>query len=176
MESVPMLHTGHTPPLLGLPEGAGSSQAGPRLQRLAGSAVAILLIIAMTVQLNRWMQQEGELVRYRAIMRELALTLHAMPSRARVVGDTILLRVDAPRGLFQFSTLRTTPRYYETVERTIWLPEGLQVIESPAALTVLPTGPLSAASILVAAPAHDRLFRLLTTTQGAVQLHEEPTL
>jgi hypothetical protein len=171
-----MINAGHTPPLLELPGGVGASQAGPRLRRLVGSAVAILLIVAMGAQLNRWMRQEEELVRYRAILRELALTLHAMPSRARAAGQTVLLRVDAPKGLFQFSTLRASPRHYETVDRTIWLPEGLAISDSPAALTVLPAGPLSAATILVEAPEHNRLFRFLTTTQGAVQLHEEPTL
>jgi len=171
-----MLHTGHTPPVLDLPGGLGVSQAGPRLRRLVGSLIAILLIVAVGVQLNRWIRQEEELVRYRAVLRELALTIHAIPSRAQAAGQTVLLRVDAPKGLFQFSTLRASPRHYETVDRTIWLPDGLQIVESPAALTVLPSGPLSAATILVEAPEHNRLFRFLTTTQGAVELHEEPTL
>jgi hypothetical protein len=171
-----MIHAGHTPPLLNLPGGLGVSQTGPRLRRLVSSAVAILLIVAVGVQLNRWIRQEEELIRYRAILRELAMSIHTMPSRAQAAGQTVLLRVDAPKGLFQFSTLRTSPRHYETVDRTIWLPDGLQIIESPAALTVLPSGPLSAATILVEAPEHNRFFRFLTTTQGVVQLHEEPTL
>ena len=53
---------------------------------------------------------------------------------------------------------------------------GMDVIEAPAALTIPLHRDQPSAAIVIAAPAHDRLFRLTMTPSGFVQLHEEQTL
>jgi hypothetical protein len=86
------------------------------------------------------------------------------------------LRVDVSQGAFHLSTTQGKFKSYETIERTLWLPKGLEISEAPTVLTALPTGRLSAGSIVIIAPVYNRLFRLTTAERGLVHLDEEPTL
>ena len=139
--------------------------------------LASLLIIArIGASTHRWMWEETELAHYRATMQELTRTVRAMHSHALAGRRTIQLHIDTSRGVFQLISVQDKPAPYEIIERTIWLPEGLQVREAPEALTALPTGRMSPTAIIIDAPSHNRLFRLTTTEAGLVQLNEESTL
>ena len=117
-----------------------------------------------------------ELMEYRSTMQDLTGMVQAMPSRAAAQQRVMQLRVDAPHGAFHLAVTQGKPTPYETIVRSFWLPKGLEISEAPSVVTALPTGGFSAVSIVVTAPFYNRLFRLTTTTQGLVHLHEEPTL
>ena len=170
------MHPPRRATLVSLPAEVEPVHAGLRPSRLFAIAGLIVLMGGLCVCLNRWTQQETELLRFRSAMLEVAGTVRAMPSRALSKRQTVQLRIDAQRGVLQLTTLQPTRRSsYETVEHTIWLPKGLQIIDAPAVLTASQTGKLAPASILAAAQAYNRLFRLTTDASGAVQLHEDPT-
>ena len=153
----------------------GAFHATARLRRVL--AVAVLLGVC-GLGIYRATQREAELTRYRSTMQELSSTLRAMRAQAAARRRTIQLSLDPSHGAFQLSSVRAGQHRssYETVERTLWLPDGLQIIDGPPSLAALPNGRLSAATIVVAAPAYQRLFRITTRESGAVRLDEEPTL
>ena len=128
--------------------------------------------------IHRAIQKDAELARYRAAAQELASTVRAMRAQAAAKRRTVQLSIDALHGTFQVVSIRrgSSRRSFETLERTFWLPDGLQVSEGPATLTALPNGHLASATIVIVAPAYQRLFRLTTRESGVVQLDEEPTL
>ena len=161
--------------LIGGPSGADHTTLNHRAARLTAAGLLLLTMTGVGLPLSRFTRQAAELQRYRAAMQDLANTIRTMQARARGKHRPVVLRIDAARGVFQITTLQRGSRAYETVEQTLWLPDGLAISEAPAALTVLPAGHLTAASILVEARTHNRLFRVTTTTHGAVRLHEEPT-
>ena len=165
------MHASHSSPFH-LP--AGAFHATARLRRVI--VVAVLLGIC-GLGIYRTAQREAELTRYRSTMQELSSTLRAMRAQAIARRRTIQLSLDPAHGAFQLMSVRPgRHRSYDTVERTLWLPAGLQILEGPPFLTALPSGRLSAATIVVAAPAYQRVFRLTTRESGGVQLDEEPTL
>ena len=165
------MHASHSSPFH-LP--AGAFHATARLRRVI--VVAVLLGIC-GLGIYRTAQREAELTRYRSTMQELSSTLRAMRAQAIARRRTIQLSLDPAHGAFQLMSVRPgRHRSYDTVERTLWLPAGLQILEGPPFLTALPSGRLSAATIVVAAPAYQRVFRLTTRKSGGVQLDEEPTL
>lgn len=137
---------------------------------------SVALISVFGASMHRWMWAQAEWGRYRTTMQELTATVRTMPSRALAKRRTMHLRIDAARGTFQVTSAQGSSRTYTTVERTIWLPDGLEILEAPEALTASATGRLSAGAIVVAAPAYDRLFRVTTSEAGVVKLHEESTL
>ncbi len=140
--------------------------------------IATALLVALGgwsgVSIDHWMQQELELVRYQSVIQEIASLMRAMPARAKAKQTIVRLRVDPSRGLLQLTALRDGPASYETVEDTIWLPEGLQIHAAPGAFTALPTGQRSSSFLMIAAPAHQKLFRFTTGSDGIVRLEEEP--
>ena len=152
----------------------------PASHVLRAIALAALLVLAWLsgVSVHRTLQREAELSRYRSVIQGLTSTVRAMRSQAAAKRCPIQLSIDASHGAFQLVAIRrgSHHRSYETVERTLWLPEGLQISDGPSTLTALPNGRLSPATIVVTAPAYQRLFRLTTQTSGVVQLDEEPTL
>jgi hypothetical protein len=140
------------------------------------AAVLVLLVGLLGALAHRGMREEGELLRYRSTMRDLASTVHTMRSRALAKRRIVQLHVDASRGSFQLISLHEGSQPYETLEQTIWLPKGLHISVAPALLTALPTGHLSSTSIVVDAPSYHKLFRLTTDEAGLVRLDEEPAL
>jgi hypothetical protein len=140
--------------------------------------VGVALLIAGWLGLSILPQLQGQmaLLDYRSTMQDLTGMVQAMPSRALAQRRVMQLRVDASQGAFHLATTQGKSTFYDTIERTLWLPKGLEISEAPALLTALPTGRLSAGSIVIIAPVYNRLFRLTTTERGLVRLDEEPTL
>ena len=169
------MHRGAQIPLLHVPSDAFHPNA--RFLRAMAVAALLALIGVSGVWAYRTGQREAELSHYRSAMQELSSTIRAMRSQAAAKRRTIQLSLDASHGAFQLLSIRrASRRSYETVERTLWLPEGLQITDGPPTLTALPNGRLSPATIVVSAPAYQRLFRLTMSASGVVQLDEESTL
>ena len=116
-----------------------------------------------------------ELVRYRSTMQELSESVRTMQWKAVARQCTFELRPDAQHRSFQLVAL-SSPSSMETVERTVWLPKGLEIAEATSRLRAWPTGQLAPASILIAAVSYGRLFQLTTNETGRVQWREEPIL
>ena len=170
------MHTSSHVPALHLPSSV--LHPSPRLFLRVTALVALLTLIGLFgVWVQRTVQREAELSRYRSTVQELAGTVRAMRSQAAAKRRAMQLSIDAPHGAFQLiSVRRGLHRSYETLEQTLWLPDGLQIIGGPPAVTALPSGKLSPATIVIAASAYQRLFRLTTRESGVVQLDEELTL
>ena len=118
----------------------------------------------------------AEYWRYRAAIDEVASLVRTSRHHAIAQRAPVELRVDAARGMFQLIDLDARMVQTERVERTVWLPAGLEIAEAPVLLTVPPSGDVPAASILILAPAYHRNFRLVTHRTGPVEIHEEPSL
>ena len=138
------------------------------------ASVAIVTYVGTTT--HRWMLAQTELLKYRSTMENLTSMVRAMPSKAHARRKTFKLHIDHSRGVFRLTSVSAKSAQYETVEGTLWLPEGLKVSESPDVLTVGPTGKFSPESILILAPSFNKLFRVTTTELGLVQLDEESAL
>ncbi len=139
--------------------------------------VASISIVGLVgTSIHHWMWEQAQLLDYRSTMHELTTTIQSMTSLARAQHRMCFLRVDARRNMFQLAKLQAAPQAYETIERTLWLPEGLYVSEAPPALIALPTGELSQAVVVISAPSLNRIFRLTVPPSGVVQCHEEQTL
>ena len=137
---------------------------------------SVLLVIQIGALANQWMWKQAELLSYRSTMQDLTSTIRAMRFRALARQRTFELRIDAARGGLQVVAIQQKRGgYIQTVERTIWLPKGLEITEAPTLVTSLPTGALSTGSILVTAPSYQRAFRVTTDPTGEVRLDEEPT-
>lgn len=154
----------------------GMRRAGFTLLEGTLILASITLISVFGASVHRWMWSQAEWGCYQTAMQELTATVRTMPSRALAQRRTMHLRIDAARGMLQVTAVQGVRPAYTTVERTIWLPRGLQIIEAPDTLTASATGQLSVGAIVVAAPAYDRLFRLTMTEAGVVRLHEESAL
>ena len=137
-------------------------------------SVALALSVWLAVIILPQLRQSMEWASYRTTVQELSDTMRAMRSRAVTQGQGFQLRIDASRGALYVASLRGGAHPYDRIERTIWLPEGLRISEAPGAVTVSPTGRMSPATLVIAAPAYQRSFRLTTDAQGLVYLHEEP--
>ena len=118
----------------------------------------------------------AEYWRYRAAVDAVVSLVRTLRHHAIVQREPVELRVDAARGMFQLVDLDARMVRTERVERTVWLPAGLEIADAPASLTVSPSGDVPAASILIMAPAYHLNFRLVTHRTGLVELHEEPSL
>ena len=139
--------------------------------------VAFAVVIRVGVSAHRWMWEQAQLLSYRAAMQDLTTTVRASQFKAFAQQRMFMLRVDAPRGQFQLVSMAQRPgELIEHVERTMWLPDGLEISEAPTILRVFPSGGLASSSIVVVAPAHNLQFHLQTSETGEVQLHEESTL
>ena len=149
---------------------------GTPLLRALAAATLVLLLSLLGLSLSRAIQEEAGLLRYRSATRDLASTIRSMGARALAGRCTMHLRLDPARHVFQLTAVRGASRPYETVEQTIWLPDGLEISGAPPALTASPTGRVSVASMVATAPASNRLFRLTINERGGVQLDEEPIL
>ena len=137
--------------------------------------LSIAVISLVGAAAHRWMWEQAKLWSYRCAVQEIATTMRQMRFRAVHAKRTFAMRIDAAAKRLQWVAMDTKPVVQESLERTIWLPDGLEIAQAPARLTVLPTGELPATSILLEAPVFQRLFRVRTGPGGIVQLNEEPS-
>ena len=164
-------------------EAAGLSSHPPAPKRGKGFAglewtilVASVVVVAyLGDAAHRWMWAQAALLNDRSAMQDVVNTLRTMRLRAMARTQRGELRVDAERRVLQFVMVEQGAHAFETVMRTLWLPEDLELSEAPAVVSVLPSGALSPASIITTAPSYQRAFRLTTDGRGAVRLDEEPT-
>ena len=138
--------------------------------------VGVGLAILLGASVHRWLWAQAEFLSYRSTMRDLTSAVRAMRFQALAKRRTFQLRVDASQGMFQLASIEGKASPYEVVERTIWLPKGLQISDAPTTLAIQPSGQLPSASIVVVAPSYNRFFRLTMDEKGLVQLDEESTL
>ena len=138
-----------------------------------------VMVCAVLIWLNilwyRQMQIEADLSRYRMAANDIAETMRTMHARAVTQRHGLELRIDAGHGVFYLSSTPRGRHAYAQLERTIWLPAGLQISEAPSMFLAQPNGTFTPASIMLVAPSYRRLFRLTTNAHGVVELHEEPT-
>ena len=159
------------------------SSLAPVLRRRAFSVIEVIVLIGSVVfvtqfggAVHRWMWTQADLLRYRSTMAELTEVLRAMRQRAVGTHQTAQLRIDARRGGLQVVIIQERRGgRVERVERSLWLPKGLQITDAPDVVTSWPSGTFSPSAILVTAPSYQRAFRLTTTGRGEVRLDEEPT-
>ena len=138
--------------------------------------MSIGLIVWCGASAYRWMWAQAELLSYRSTMQGLTSTVQAMRAQALAKRQTVQLRVDASRGLFQLALVEGHRNPYAVVQQTIWLPKGLEISDAPEMLSALPSGRLSPASIVIAAPFYNRFFRLTMKESGVVRWDEESAL
>ena len=148
---------------------------GLRAARAVSTAMLMVLAGPVGASTYQWLQHEAEFVRCRSTMQELSQVVRSLPARAASARRPVQLQVDANRGFVRVTTAYEGQPTYGAVQRTLWLPKGLEVVEAPATLTVTPAQPMASASFLLAAPSHNTLFRL-RTQDGIVRLDEEPLL
>ena len=141
------------------------------------TAILLTSIIVVSVigsSVHRWMWSQAELLRYRAAMQDVTNTVRAVQFQASDRHRRLELRVDASQRRLQVVEIqRTRGRLIETVRETVWLPEGLEITDAPTVLSPLSNGRVS---IVVLAPAYNRVFQLTTSQSDGVQLHEEQAL
>ena len=147
---------------------------GLRALRAVSTAMLVVLAGPVGASTCQWLRQETEFVRYRSAMQELSLTIQGLPAKAMAKRRPVQLRVDAARGMVQVTSMYEGAGPYDTIEHMLWLPKGLTIDEAPASLTVTPTGHVTPTLFVITAPSHNTLFRLTTTEEGRVRLHEEP--
>lgn len=137
---------------------------------------SLVVVTWLGASAHRQLWNATEFLRYRSTVQELTTTVRSMRAHAIAQRRVVELRIDASRGCFRLASIQERPDPYEMVERTIWLPAGLEINDAPRVLTVPPSGRLPAVSIVIAAPSYHRLFRLTTDENGRVQLDEESAL
>jgi hypothetical protein len=137
-------------------------------------AVAILLgvgAVGSSVQRQLW--EAAQLATYRSSMRELCEVIRTMRWQTTSGRRTLELHSAPERRSFQLVAVDGRGR---SVQRTIWLPEGLEILESTQRVVARPGGRLTPGAIVVSIPSHHRLFRLTITGRGFVECHEEQVL
>jgi len=149
-------------------------------QQRAFSLIDIVVIVGLAglvgTIVGPRVKRATEFLCYRAVMQDIASTVRLMHARALNGQQRFTMRIDAVAERLQLVVVGgRPPSERESVERTIWLPRGLDITQAPEQLTVRPTGEMLPSVIVVEAPAFQRTFRLLTSPSGAVQLHEEPS-
>ncbi len=105
-------------------------------------------------------------------MDDVAGTLRTMRLVAMHSHRTYAVRTNATLRRVQIIWLRAAGA--EQVVRTIWLPEGLVIRAAPSQLFITPSS-VDTGTILIDAPRFERAFRVRANSDGAVELHEEPS-
>lgn len=118
----------------------------------------------------------AEYLRYRSAVDAVASLVRVSRHHALMQREPVELRVDAARGMFALVEFDARTIRTERVERTVWLPAGLEVADAPTTLRIPPSGDVPTADIVISAPAYHRNFRIITHRTGSVELHEEPLL
>ena len=146
-----------------------------RAFRAVSAAMLVVLAGPVGASTYGWLQQEAEFLQCRSTMQELSLIVRTLPAKASAKRRPMQLRLDAQRGTVQVASLYGGAQPYDAIERTLWLPRGLEILEVPETLTITPSAGLVPASFLLSAPSHNTLFRL-TVSHRLVRLDEEPLL
>lgn len=154
--------------------GTRTAVVGRRAVTWIGLVCLVTVIGLLGTTVNRQSKEETDLARHRTLIQEIRDIIRTMPRRALATGSPVELRIDAKRGCFQLVTLVGKRKVATRIENTIWLPEGLRVLEAPAIITASASGRLSVASVVIVATASNRLFRLTTRPSALVELDEEP--
>ena len=163
-------------PLLDAPSASCRPKVRPRTLRLIAAVACVALLGWGGLSIDRWLGTQAELLRCRMAMQDLGAMVRAMRAQAIAKRCAVQLHVDIPHRAFRMTALQRGAHPYELLERTMWLPTPLEISDAPAVLTALPNGELSTTCIIIAAPTHNKRFRITTSQQGSVQLHEESTL
>ena len=144
------------------------------------SVVEIMSVLALVSLLStsvyQQAEEQGQLVCYRSVLHTLSDAIRTLAWRTPTRHQRVELRIDRRQRSFTMVVVAVNPHSVDTVEETIWLPEGLEILDAPGAITASADGELPPTTIIVAAPVQNRLFRMVTTISGGVQLHEESTL
>lgn len=146
-------------------------QAALAAATTAFTATLACLVLSGYQQVRTGMGLEHD----RLAMADLANAVRAMRAKAMAQRQPHELLIDVDRGVIYISAIPGRQQTYTALERTMWLPEGLEVSEAPRGLTAQSNGTLTPTSVVVTAASYRRLFRLTTTAGGMVELHEEPT-
>ena len=146
-----------------------------RVLLLAVVAGVCSVLFTETVTLYRHRDVAVVASEYRETVHDLANAIRAMRTKAMSQGQPFELRVDQAHRSLTISSLSRGSSDYSKVDRTLWLPEGLEIAEAPLWITALSNGNLTPAKIVITASALQRLFRITTTLSGTVEFHEEPT-
>ena len=135
---------------------------------------SLVVVSLLGSSLHRWLWAQAELMCYRAAMQDVTNTVRSIQFQASDRHRRLELRVDASRRRLQVVEIHQTPGgSIEAVRQTVWLPEGLEVSDAPTVLSLSSDGH---ASLVVLAPAYNRMFQLTTSRSGGVQLREEQAL
>ncbi len=130
------------------------------------------VVLLSSVIVPRW-QAATEFTCYRVTMGEVSRMVRAMPGLARQQKQRAVLRVDP--GSRRLVLVLVAPRR-EAIQRTLWLPKGLEIAEtSGEPIRTDAQGALEAGTLVVEAPKFQRAFRLKTAPNGTVELHEIPS-
>lgn len=149
-----------------------------RSMKRAFSLVEVMVIVGLasllgTMTLPR-IGPAMELATYRSAMQQVVMELRTLRFRAVNERRTFAMRINSASRMVQFVAIELEPTPRTWVERTVWLPEGIDLIETPEHLMMFPSGEMAPTSILARVPALDRIFRLTVSSSGIVRLHEEP--
>ncbi len=140
----------------------------------------VTLTLLIAVWLGTWLlptlSGTREMASYQATVHDLGAMIRTLRPRALAQHRIVRLRVDSQRRAFQVVSALDTTGAYEQVEQTLWLPKGLQVSEAPSVVSVSSNGKLAAASIIIAAPDYNRIFRVMVDANGFVRIAEESML
>jgi hypothetical protein len=136
--------------------------------------VALLIILASSAQQGSWRQ--APLLHSRSVVQEVGETIRSMHWRVATTHQPMELRIDAHRHCLHVVAFEGRTRVVEIVERTLWLPEPLKILEAPAVLRITPNQPHEAVTLLFAAPAYSRVFRMTVRPEGRITLREEAAL
>ncbi len=141
---------------------------------LAAIGLTVCSVIAIeSVSMYRQGHTEQALSEYRMVIYDFANTVRAMRTKAIAQGQPYELRIDPARRTLSVSSLSRGSSDYAALDRTIWLPEGLEISEAPLWITAHSNGALTPGSIVITAPVFRRLFRLMISHRGVVELYEE---
>lgn len=147
-------------------------RAAGALQRVMWAA--LLLVLAASSRQGSW--DQAPLLHGRSVIQEVAETIRSMHWRAATTNQPMELRIDAPRGCLHVVTFEGNRRVMEVVERTLWLPESLKILEAPNVLRVAPGQLHGPVTLILSAPDYSRLFRLTVLPDGRVTVREERVL
>lgn len=145
-----------------------------RMRRAFSIAEVVVAVglLGLLGSLGLHRQAPATFLQYRAALTDVAGTLRTMRLMAMHAGRTYAVRTDPALRRLQIVWLR--PAGGEQVVRTIWLPEGLTILEAPEQFLITPAS-VESSSIVFDARGYERVFRLHTGQDNAVDLHEEPT-
>lgn len=147
-------------------------RAAGSLQRILW--VALLVVLAASSREGSWYQ--APLLHGRSVIQEVAETIRSMHWRVATSGQPMELRIEAHRGCLQVVTFEGRRRVVEVIERTLWLPETLNILDAPAVLRIAPGQPHERTTLLLSAPTYSRLFRMIIWPDGRVTIREELVL